>query len=96
MIIDSGNNDVEASYCPWLPFVAGVLLHFLNASKTYSVCAALLSGPPALITSRLETWTMLQAFTDLASEVIPSAVDYLIAQNPGVPRARQFGMCESV
>jgi hypothetical protein len=60
-----------AAYATWLPFIATVCLHFLDAERTYSICAALLSGTPKIITSRYESWSLLLAFDEVARAVLP-------------------------
>lgn len=67
----------EALYCPFLPVFAACCLHWLSPKETFAVCMATLREPSPLFETRLQSWLMLIAFHDLASEKVPQAVKTL-------------------
>ena len=59
------------TYCPWLPFVACVMMHFMSEEHVFACCAAMIANHAFLFTTRADTWNMLEAFKDLVQDLAP-------------------------
>ena len=70
----------EASYCPFLPLAVAACLHWMPEERAFAVASALLRDPVPCPETRLETWLMLAAATDLAVSEEPRALRRLCAQ----------------
>ena len=91
-----GQLRADVTFCPWLPYVACLCLHWMSEDRVrhlmflglvsppaqvFACCAAMLSSHQVLYTTRLETWSMLEAFRDLVQECLPKAHVSLLTTN---------------
>jgi hypothetical protein len=63
----------DLTYCPWLPYIASEFLHWMSEDQVFSCCAAMIDNHQTLISSRLETWKVLLAFSDLVTTYSPKS-----------------------